>query len=96
MANRVRMFPPNVPWTDEKRYPTELANGWMRAMAIFAGAVNGTTFVAQDATSVGGAVTNTAATNVAPYGYATQAQADEIVARINEIRTALVQWGILV
>lgn len=49
----------------------------------------------QAAAAVGAAVINTAATNSSPYGYATQAQADDIVARINSIRAALVANGIL-
>lgn len=50
----------------------------------------------QAAAAVGAAVINTAATNSSPYGYATQAQADDIVARINSIRAALIANGILV
>lgn len=49
----------------------------------------------QAAASIGAAVTNTPATTSTPYGYATQAQADDIVARINTIRAALVANGIL-
>jgi hypothetical protein len=51
---------------------------------------------AQTSASVGAAVVATAATNVAPYGYATQAQADDIVTRLNTIRAALIANGILV
>jgi hypothetical protein len=51
---------------------------------------------AQAAAAVGAAVVNTAATNAAPWGYATQAQADDIVTRLNTIRAALVSNGILV
>jgi hypothetical protein len=51
---------------------------------------------AQTAAAVGAAVVTTAATNVVPYGYATQAQADDIVTRINTIRSALIAMGILV
>jgi hypothetical protein len=50
---------------------------------------------AQTAVTAGAAVVNTAATNVVPYGYATQAQADDIVTRLNTIRTALIANGIL-
>lgn len=51
---------------------------------------------AQTAAAVGAAVVSTVATNVVPYGYATQAQADDIVTRINTIRAALIANGILV
>ena len=51
---------------------------------------------AQTAAAVGAAVVGTAATNAAPWGYATQAQADDIVTRLNTIRAALVANGILV
>lgn len=50
----------------------------------------------QAAAAIGAAVTNTPATTSTPYGYATQAQADDIVARINTIRAALIANGILV
>jgi hypothetical protein len=51
---------------------------------------------AQVAATVGAAVVTTAATNASPWGYATQAQADDIVTRLNTIRAALVSNGILV
>jgi hypothetical protein len=54
---------------------------------------NGTT--AQTAAAVGAAVVGTAATNITPYGYATQAQADDIVTRLNTIRAALIANGIM-
>jgi hypothetical protein len=54
------------------------------------------TKLAQTAATIGAAVVATAATNVVPYGYATQAQADDIVTRINTIRAALIANGILV
>lgn len=41
------------------------------------------------------AVATTAATNVAPFGYTTQAQADAIVTLVNEIRAALVALGLI-
>lgn len=50
----------------------------------------------QAAASIGAAVVGTAATNSSPYGYATQAQADDIVTRLNTIRAALIANGILV
>jgi hypothetical protein len=51
---------------------------------------------AQTAAAIGAAVVNTAATNATPYGYVTQAQADDIVTRLNTIRAALIANGILV
>jgi hypothetical protein len=47
------------------------------------------------ATDSGGQVATTAATNVAPYGYTTQAQADAIITLLNKIQTALVAAGIM-
>jgi hypothetical protein len=51
---------------------------------------------AQTSAAIGAAVVGTAATNAAPWGYATQAQADDIVTRLNTIRSALIANGILV
>lgn len=51
---------------------------------------------AQTEAAIGAAIVTTAATNSSPYGYATQAQADDIVARVNTIRAALIANGILV
>lgn len=51
---------------------------------------------AQTAAAIGAAVVATAATNAVPYGYATAAQADDIVTRLNTIRAALIANGILV
>lgn len=50
----------------------------------------------QASASIGAAVSTTAATNTSPYGYTTQAQADDIVNRLNAIRSALVANGIMV
>lgn len=41
------------------------------------------------------AVVTTAATNVTPFGYATAAQADAIVALVNELRAAVVEKGLI-
>jgi hypothetical protein len=41
------------------------------------------------------AVATTAATNIAPYGFTTQAQADAIITLTNEIRAALVEKGLI-
>ncbi len=41
------------------------------------------------------AVATTAATNVAPFGYTTQAQADAIVTLVNELRAAMVALGLI-
>ncbi|MEY4345874.1 MAG: hypothetical protein RL032_1706 [Pseudomonadota bacterium] len=46
-------------------------------------------------TASGGAVASTAATNVAPYGYTTAAQADAIVTLLNNIRTCLIANGLM-
>lgn len=51
---------------------------------------------AQTEVTVNAAVVNTAATNITPYGYTTQSQADDIVTLLNQIRAALVANGILV
>jgi hypothetical protein len=50
---------------------------------------------AQTPYASGGAVAGTAATNVAPYGYTTAAQANGIVTLLNNIRAALVANGIM-
>jgi hypothetical protein len=50
---------------------------------------------AQTAAASGGAVAGTGATNAAPYGYTTAAQADAIVSRLNTMQAALVANGIL-
>lgn len=49
----------------------------------------------QTAAASGGAVATTAATNVSPWGYSTQAQADGIRILLNNIRAALVANGIM-
>lgn len=49
----------------------------------------------QVAAASGGAVATTAATNAAPWGYTTQAQADGIRILLNNIRAALVANGIM-
>lgn len=69
-----------------------IAGGTLVAVGGFG--CNGTT--AQAAVTVGAAVATTAATNVAPYGFTTAAQADRIVSLLNTIRAALVSNGILV
>lgn len=53
----------------------------------------GVTPVVQPAGASQAAVATTAATNVAPYGFTTQAQADAIVTLLNAIRSALVATG---
>lgn len=58
-------------------------------------AFHGSTPVIQRTGAAQAAVATTAATNVVPYGYTTQAQADAIVTLVNEIRAALVQIGII-
>lgn len=49
----------------------------------------------QTSATAGAAVATTASTQTTPYGYTTQAQADDIVTRLNEIRAALVANGIM-
>ncbi len=50
---------------------------------------------AQTAAASGAAVAATGATNVAPFGYTTAAQADRIVALVNTMQAALIADGIL-
>jgi hypothetical protein len=50
--------------------------------------------VAQRAGAAQAAVPTTAATNASPYGYS-EAQANAIVALVNELRAALVEKGII-
>ncbi len=50
---------------------------------------------AQAAAPSGGLVTSTGSTNVAPYGYTTAAQADEIITKLNAVIAALVACGIM-
>lgn len=50
---------------------------------------------AQTAFASGGAVATTGATNTTPFGYTTAAQANAIVTLVNNIRTALVNNGIM-
>ncbi len=51
--------------------------------------------VIQRASAAQAAVITTAATNVAPYGFVTQAQADALVTLVNELRAALVEKGLI-
>lgn len=69
-------------------------NGGTGAVTI-AGAFGCNAAAAQAAAASGGAAAATAATNVAPFGYTTAAQADRIVALLNTIRAALVANGIM-
>lgn len=50
---------------------------------------------AQTAVASGASVATTAATNAAPFGYTTAAQADRIVALVNAMQAALIANGIL-
>lgn len=50
---------------------------------------------AQTAVAAGAAVATTGATNAAPFGYTTAAQANDIVTRLNTMRAALVANGIM-
>lgn len=58
-------------------------------------AFHGSAPVAQRSGATQAAVATTGATNTAPYGYTTAAQADAIVTLLNEIRAALVEKGII-
>jgi hypothetical protein len=51
--------------------------------------------VVQPASAAQVSVVTTAATNIAPYGFATQAQADAIVTLVNELRRSLVLAGLI-
>lgn len=51
--------------------------------------------VVQPASAAQASVATTAATNIAPYGFATQAQADAIVTLVNELRRSLVLAGLI-
>lgn len=51
--------------------------------------------IAQPASANQAAAATTAATNVTPYGYTTQAQADAIITLLNEIRSVLVAEGLM-
>lgn len=58
-------------------------------------AAHGATPVAQRAGAAQAAVVTTASTQTTPWGFATQAQADAIVALVNELRAALVEKGLI-
>jgi len=58
-------------------------------------AFHNSTPVVQRSGAAQDAVATTAATNVAPYGFTTAAQADAMVTLVNEIRAALVEKGII-
>lgn len=58
-------------------------------------AFHGSTPVIQRAGAAQAAAAATAATNAAPYGYTTAAQADAIITLLNEIRAVLVEKGIM-
>jgi hypothetical protein len=96
-------FSPGDIWSEKDGTATERAKGWMRSVWDYTGMGSGTiptsslggSFSPKPAVTVGAAVVSTAATQTTPYGYATQEQADDIVARLNEIRAALVANGIL-
>lgn len=58
-------------------------------------AFHNATPVVQRSGAAQASVVITSATNVTPYGYATQAQADALVTLVNEIRAALVEKGLI-
>lgn len=55
----------------------------------------GTTPIAQRTSANQAAVTTTAATTTTPFGYSTLAQANALVTLVNEMRTALVNLGLI-
>lgn len=57
--------------------------------------VYGVTPIVQRVGAAQAAVATTAATNVGPFGYTTAAQADAIVTLVNELRAAMVAFGII-
>jgi hypothetical protein len=101
--NPQKNFSPYDQWSLSDGTLTERARGWTRSVWDYTGMGTGIiptsslggSFAPKPAVSIGAAVSVTAATNAAPYGYATQAQADDIVNRLNAIRAALVACGIL-
>ncbi len=56
---------------------------------------HGATPTVQRAGAAQAAVVTTAATSTTPFGYATQAQADAVVALVNELRAAMVEKGFI-
>lgn len=58
-------------------------------------AFHGATPIAQRSGAAQAAVAATTATNVSPYGYTTQAQADALVTLVNEMRQVLVTKGLM-
>ena len=89
--NPIKQFSPGDKWSNPDGTLTERAKGYLRSISDFTGASAGYT-----PPTVGAAVVDTAATTTTPYGYATQAQADAIVTRLNEIRAALIAYGVVV
>lgn len=55
----------------------------------------GTTPIVQRAGAAQAAVSATGSTNSTPYGYTTSTQADAIVTLVNELRAALVAFGLI-
>ena len=56
---------------------------------------HGTAATAQRASANQAAVVNTASTQTTPFGFSTNTQADAIVTLVNEIRTALINKGLI-
>lgn len=54
-----------------------------------------TTPIAQRASAAQAAVATTSATNITPWGFSTQAQADAIITLLNEVRAAFVALGLI-
>lgn len=85
-------------WSGTHTFSNSLtANGGVIATTMATtGAFGCNAATPQTSATIGASVVTTAATNVVPYGYVTQAQADDIVTRLNTIRAALIANGILV
>lgn len=69
---------------------TKVATGTTQKLAF-----HNSTPVVQRSGASQAAVATTGATNVAPYGYTTAAQADAIITLLNEIRATLVEKGLM-
>jgi hypothetical protein len=95
-ANGDATFYQNVNLTDAKNVVLTTTTGQKIGTATNQKlAFHNSTPVIQRAGAAQAAVATTAATNVVPYGYTTQTQADAIVTLVNEMRDALVEKGLI-
>ncbi len=86
---------PNVTSTSNVVGENVPADGHQSGSATSLLAVYGATPVAQRSGAAGAAVATTAATTTSPYGFSTLTQANAVVTLVNEIRAALVAYGIM-